>query len=93
MQEILIKKDILKEGYQKASEKLTLLFLLNPVSFYGQSYQKEKGSGTSDQLLFRVQNKFKNIPHKKINEILPRISSQLVIIFYCCVTGILLCYY
>ena len=43
MQEILIKKDILKEGYQKASEKLTLLFLLNPVSFYGQSYQKEKG--------------------------------------------------
>ena len=28
----------------------------------GQSYQKQKGPGTSDQLLFRSQNKFRNIP-------------------------------
>ena len=28
----------------------------------GQSYQKQKGSGTSDQSLFRLQNKFINIP-------------------------------
>ena len=27
-----------------------------------QIYQKQKGSGTSDQLLFRLQNNFKNIP-------------------------------
>ena len=26
------------------------------------NYQKQKGSGTSDQLLFRLQNTFKNIP-------------------------------
>ena len=39
-----------------------LFFLLNPVPFNGQSYQKQKGSGASDQLLFKFQNKFKNIP-------------------------------
>ena len=27
-----------------------------------ESYQKQKGSETSDQLLFRLQNKFKKIP-------------------------------
>ena len=43
-------------------KKLTLFFLLNPVPFDGQSYQKQKGSGTSDQVLFCLQNKFKNIP-------------------------------
>ena len=30
--------------------------------FNRQSYQKQKRSGTSDQLLFRLQNKFKNTP-------------------------------
>ena len=52
----------MKEDYQKALKKLTLFFLSNPVPFNGQSYQKQKGSGTSDQSLFRLQNKFKNIP-------------------------------
>ena len=37
------------------------MFLSNPVSFNGQSYQKQKGSGTSDQSLFRLQNKFTEI--------------------------------
>ena len=54
MQEILLKKDILKEDYQKALKKSTLSFLLNPVPFNGQSYQKQKGAGTSDQLFFRL---------------------------------------
>ena len=27
-----------------------------------QNYQKQKGSGTSDQSLFRLRNKFKKIP-------------------------------
>ena len=49
-------------NYQKALKKLTLFFLLNPVPFNGQSYQKQKGSGTSHQLLFRPQNKFRKIP-------------------------------
>ena len=52
----------MKEDYQKALKKLTLFFLSNPVPFNGQSYQKQKGPGTSDQSLFRLQNKFKSIP-------------------------------
>ena len=52
----------MKEDYQKALKKLTLFFLSNPVPFNGQSYQKQKGSGTSDQSLFRLQNKFRKIP-------------------------------
>ena len=50
---------ILKEDCQKALKKLTLFFLSNPVPFNGQSYQKQKGPGTSHQLLFRSQNKKK----------------------------------
>ena len=52
----------MKEDYQKALQKLTLFFLLNPVLFNGQSYQKQKGPGTSEQLLFRLQNVFRKIP-------------------------------
>ena len=48
----------MKDDYQKALKKLTLFFLSNPVPFNGQSYQKQKGPGTSDQSLFRLQNKF-----------------------------------
>ena len=40
-------------------KKLTFFFLSNPVSFNGQSYQKQKRPGTSDQSLFRLQNKFR----------------------------------
>ena len=35
--------------------KLTLFFRSNPVSYNGQSYQIQKGSGTSDLTLFRIQ--------------------------------------
>ena len=52
----------MKKDYQKALKKLTLFFLSNPVPFNGQSYQKQKEPGTSDQLLFRLQNKFRKIP-------------------------------
>ena len=52
----------MKEDYQKAFKKLTLFFLLSPDPFNEQSYQKQKGSGASDQLLFRLQHNFKNIP-------------------------------
>ena len=51
----------MKEDYQKALKKLTLFFLLNPVPFNGQSYQKQKGPETSDQSVFRLQNKFRKI--------------------------------
>ena len=52
----------MKEDYQKALKKLTLFFLSNPVPFNGQSYQKQKEPGTSDQSLFRLKNKFRKIP-------------------------------
>ena len=43
----------MKEDYQKALRKVTLFFLSNPVPLNGQSYQKQKGSVTSDQSLFK----------------------------------------
>ena len=52
----------LKEDYQKALKKVTSFFLADPVPFNRQNYQKQKGPGTSDQLLFRLQNKFRKTP-------------------------------
>ena len=52
----------MKEDYQKALKKLTIFLILNPVPFIGQSYQKQKGPGTSNQSLFTLQNKFRKIP-------------------------------
>ena len=52
----------MKEDQRKALKKVTLFFLSNPVPFNSQNYQKQKGPETSDQLLFRLQNKFKKIP-------------------------------
>ena len=51
----------MKRNYQKPLKKLTLFFPLNPVPFNGQSYQKQKGSGTRHLLLFRLRNKFTKI--------------------------------
>ena len=61
MQEILLKVRYFERGLLKSLKKLNLFFLSNPVPFNGQSYQKEKGPGNSDHLLFRLQNKFKKI--------------------------------
>ena len=53
----------MKEDYQKGFTKLlTLFFLLNPVLLNGEEYEKQKGPGTSDQLVFRLQNKFRKFP-------------------------------
>ena len=52
----------MKEDYKKALKKLALIYLSKLVYFNRQSYLKQKGSGTSEQLLFRLQNKSKNIP-------------------------------
>ena len=51
----------MKRDYQKPLKKLTLFFLSNPVPFNGQSYLKQKGSGTRHLLLFRLRNKFTKI--------------------------------
>ena len=55
MQETFLK------DYQKGLKKLISFFLSNAIPFNEQSYLKQKGSGTSDQLLFRLQNKFRKI--------------------------------
>ena len=52
----------MKEGYQKALKKVTLVFLSNPVPFNRQTYQKQKGRGATEKLLFRSENKFRKIP-------------------------------
>ena len=62
MQENLFKKRHFEKGLSKSLKKVNLIFLSNPVPFNGQSYQKQKEPGTSHQLLFRSQNKFRKIP-------------------------------
>ena len=62
MKEILLKIRYFERKIEKALKKLTLSFLLNPIPFYGQNYQKQKGPGTNEQSLFRLQNKFRKIP-------------------------------
>ena len=62
MQEIILKIRCFERVLSKNFEKLALFFLLNPVPFNRQSYQKEKRPGTSDQLLLRLHNKFRKIP-------------------------------
>ena len=62
MQEILLKIRYFERGLSKSlKKKLTLFFVSNTVPFNVQSYQKQEGSGTSDQSLFRSRKKFKNI--------------------------------
>ena len=51
----------MNKDYQKAFKRITLVFLSKPVPFNGQNYQKQKRSGTSDQLLLMLQSNFKNI--------------------------------
>ena len=62
MQEIHLKIRYFERGLAKSLKKVSLIFLANPAIFNEQSYQKQKGSGTSDQSLFRLRNKFGKIP-------------------------------
>ena len=63
MQEIILKVIYFERELSKSlKKKVTLFFLLNPVPFNRQNFQKQKGPGTSDQLLFRLQKKFRKIP-------------------------------
>ena len=54
----LYSRNSFERGLSKTLKKLTIFFLSNPVPFNGQSYQKQKGPGTSDQLYFKLQNKY-----------------------------------
>ena len=62
MQEIPLKTSYFEKRLPKSLKMLILFFLSNQVPFNGQSYQKQKGPGTTDQLLFRLENKFRKIP-------------------------------
>ena len=62
MQEIFLKIRYFERGGSKNLKKINLIFLLNPVPFNGQNYQQQKGPGTSDKLLFRLQSKFRKTP-------------------------------
>ena len=53
MQETLLKITYFERGLSKSLKKVNF-FLSNPVPFNGQSYQKQKGSGTGDQLLLML---------------------------------------
>ena len=59
-----MQENLLKVRYfeRRLSKTLKNFFISNPVPSNGQSYQKQKGSGTSDQSLFRTQSKFRKIP-------------------------------
>ena len=61
MQEIIFKVRYFERGLSKSLKKgtVTSFFLSNPVPFNRQNYQNQKGPGSSDQLLFRLCNKFK----------------------------------
>ena len=61
MQKIILKTRYFRRGLSKSLKKLILFFLSDPVPFNGKSYQTQNGLGTTDQLLFRLQNKFKKI--------------------------------
>ena len=59
---ILLKIRYLERGLSKTLQKVNFIFSFKPIPFNVQSYQKQKGPGTSDQSLFRLQNKFRKIP-------------------------------
>ena len=61
MQEILLEIRYFERVLLKTLKKSTLFFLSNPVPFNGQNYQKQRGSGSSDQSLFRLRNQFRKI--------------------------------
>ena len=56
------KQPYFKRRLSKNLKKLTSFFLSNPVPFYRQNNKKQKGPGSSDHLLFRLQNKFRRVP-------------------------------
>ena len=59
--QILLKIRYLERGLSKTLQKVNFIFSFKPIPFNVQSYQKQKGPGTSDQSLFRLPNKFTKI--------------------------------
>ena len=62
MQEIFLTVRYFERGLSKSLKRVTLFFLLNPVSFNRQNRKNQKEPGTRDQSFFTLQNKFRKIP-------------------------------
>ena len=63
MQEIILKVKYFERGSSKSLKKGNFMFSFEPSPFeQKKNYQKQKGPGTSDQSLFRSQNKFITFP-------------------------------
>ena len=62
MQAVLLEIRYFETELSKSLKKFNFNLFLNPVPFNEQSFQTENGSGTSDQLIFRLRNKFRKIP-------------------------------
>ena len=61
MQKIIFKIRYFERRLLKCLKKLNFICFSNPVPFNRQNYQKQKGPGTSNQSLFRLQKKFRKI--------------------------------
>ena len=63
MQEILLKIRYLERGFSKTLKNANFIFPSEPSLFFDvESYQKQKGPGTTYQSLLRLQNMFRKIP-------------------------------
>ena len=62
MQETLFKVRYFEGGLSKNLKRVNLIFLLYPVPFYGQDYEKQKGPLTGYQFFFGLHNMFRKIP-------------------------------
>ena len=62
MQEIRFKVRYFKRRLSKSLKKGNFVFSFEPRPFQLTKLSKQKGPGTSEQSLFRSQNKFRRIP-------------------------------
>ena len=63
MHEIILRVRYFERGLSKSLKKGSFIFSIkNPVPSNKQNYQKQKWPRTSDQSLFRLQNKSRKIP-------------------------------
>ena len=63
MQEIILKVKYFERGLSKSLKKGNFIFSFEPSPERArQNSRKQKGPVTSDQSLFRLRNKFRNIP-------------------------------
>ena len=53
MKEIILKIRYFERALSKSLKKVNFIFSCEPIPFNGESYQKQKGPGTSGQSLFR----------------------------------------